>query len=495
MKKWLSGLLAALMLLSSLAATACSNAGSDTESDTSVGDSSKDTTSGTTIENAVDTEAPPAVNKQDYKGESFHMIAHTVPQGTWYYADEYINSGDSTHVLNNTIYEMNTMVEDHLGVELSYENIATTPQGDILYVTILPSLMAGDDDYQLCITHPYYSIYSFVTQNHALDFHELDDVDLDRTYWNRDVMDLLSINGHAYVGLGDLCRYSLNILYCNKELLKDVNRQVPYDMVRNGTWTLDELTALTTGLYHDNGNGKKDNQDIYGYAAMWDANATTFMQASGVYLMARNSEDDYELTMYGERLINLYEKLYNWTRDESTYLWYHAERNNPEIIVNFRDSRSYFTMNTLGAHYLDASFEYGILPMPKYDAAQEEYAHVNWGNNIIVPSSVENRELVGQVLEMMAYYSRTHVLEVYYNDVLQLRASNAPDDREMVELIYDTVVFDPGIAYCHGSMGMFDLVHTIAFCIRDEKSSLETYYRQKERTARNTMTALNQISE
>ncbi len=134
-----------------------------------------------------------------------------------------------------------------------------------------------------------------------------------------------------------------------------------------------------------------------------------------------------------------------------------ANRNNPDVTIDFLDNQAYFYMNTLGTHYVNADFDVGILPIPKYDTAQEEYAHVNWGNNIIVPTGIKNPRMVGQVLEMMAYYSRTHVPEVYYNDVLQLRASDAPDDRDMVELIYNTVVFDPGIAYCgyaDGSMGM-----------------------------------------
>ena len=52
-------------------------------------------------------------------------------------------------------------------------------------------------------------------------------------------------------------------------------------------------------------------------------------------------------------------------------------------------NRSCFTLDALGTRYLGADSGVGILPLPKYDAAQESYAHVNWGNNVVVPSTIK----------------------------------------------------------------------------------------------------------
>lgn len=49
-------------------------------------------------------------------------------------------------------------------------------------------------------------------------------------------------------------------------------------------------------------------------------------------------------------------------------------------------------------------FAVGILPLPKYDASRASYAHVNWGNNLIVPGTVQNKDMVRQTLELMSYY-------------------------------------------------------------------------------------------
>jgi hypothetical protein len=91
--------------------------------------------------------------------------------------------------------------------------------------------------------------------------------------------------------------------------------------------------------------------------------------------------------------------------------------------------------------------------------------------------------MVGQVLELMAYYSKTVVLPKYYDEVLQLRVSEAPDDRDMVELIYDTIVYDPAIAFCDGNQGLYNLVYITCFGIRENNENIASYYQKNNKSA------------
>ena len=441
-------------------------------------------TDGQSTEAATEAETGffPSIEKTDYQGEVFRMVGFNTP-GTWYFAESLSNEQGSVHVLNNTIYEMNTMVEDYLGISIEYEHVDTIVTGGEVFDKVSPSVMSGDDDYQLCILHPYYSYVNFITQNYALDFQELPDFDSRQPYWNSEVMERLSINGHQFIGLGDFCEYSINILYCNKDKLTEADRVVPYESVRNGTWTLDEFFALTSGLYADDGDGRRNNKDTYGFAAMWDANGSAFMQGCDIYVATRNENDTFELSLYNDRLEDMYEKLYNWSKDESTYIWSFGERNNASVTMDFLDGNAYFNHEKLGTIYLEAEFALGMLPMPKYDVNQAEYCHVNWGNNIILPGTVRNKDMVGQALELMGYYSKTMVQQKYYDEVLQLRVSEAPDDRDMVELIYNTVVFDPGIAFCDGNMQLWNLVYLPCFAILQNNKSASSFYRANSRGA------------
>jgi hypothetical protein len=114
--------------------------------------------------------------------------------------------------------------------------------------------------------------------------------------------------------------------------------------------------------------------------------------------------------------------------------------------------------------------------MPKYDAAQENYCHVNEGTPLIVPYTVRNKEMVGQVMELMAYYAGTTVLEKYYDEVLQLRVSDAPDDREMVELVFNTSVFDPGIPFSDESPALWNLAHAMYHCVAGKNRNISSFY-------------------
>ena len=473
-KRILAAILASLMLLSS--ATACATDGANEDGTRATQTVSESETLG---------EQFPAIEKTDYEGADFRMIGWTEP-GSWYYAEEYQNKTGNTSILNNTIYEMNTMVEDYLNVELSYETVKVVT-GHEVFEKVNPTVMSGDDIYQLCTLHAYYDYPSFITKNYALDFYSLENPDYDRDYWNRNVMDMLSINDKAYIGLSDLCWYSLYMIYCNKDMLKDANMKVPYEQVRNGEWTLDQFIASTTGLYVDNGDGQRNGQDIYGFAGMWDGEGNAFMQACDVYVAQKNSDGEFELTLYGDRLVEMYDKLYNWSKDEGVLPW---NFHNPAFTVDFKNDQSYFTCTGLGPHFLDADFQVGILPLPKYDEAQENYAHVNWGNNMVIPSTVQDKAMVGQVLELMSYYSRTMVLTKYYDEVLQLRVSEEPDDRDMVELIYNTIVFDPGIAFCDGSSQLFNLVYTTCFGIREDHANITSYYQSNYKAAEKWLQSL-----
>ena len=91
--------------------------------------------------------------------------------------------------------------------------------------------------------------------------------------------------------------------------------------------------------------------------------------------------------------------------------------------------------------------------------------------------------MVGQALELMGYYSKTMVRQKYYDEVLQLRVSEAPDDRDMVELIYNTVVFDPGIAFCDGNNELWNLVYLPCFAIINNNKSISAYYKSNSRSA------------
>jgi hypothetical protein len=261
------------------------------------------------------------------------------------------------------------------------------------------------------------------------------------------------------------------MIYTNKDLMATANLKMPYDMVRNGQWTFAEFFNITSNLYQDNGDGTKNPEDTFGFAGGLNDWGAVLPQAAGIFVASKNEDGGFDLSFYNERTVNLFDQFLTWTQDESVQVWTAGKEAGKS--VDFASQQSYMHGGILGTQYLNVDFEVGILPLPKYDVAQENYSHVNWGHELLVPTTVKNRDMVGHVLELMAFYSGTMVREKYYDEVLQLRVSEQPDDRDMVEIIYSTVVYDPGMVYAHAGNdtgNLYPLTYTFHNCIGDGKN-------------------------
>lgn len=86
----------------------------------------------------------------------------------------------------------------------------------------------------------------------------------------------------------------------------------------------------------------------------------------------------------------------------------------------------------------------GVLPYPMFDESQGEYSCLNRNGNIMVPSTVKNHLMVGQTIELLAYYSEP-VETAYFEDLLGTKLAHAPEDAKMPEIIWASQVSDPGV--------------------------------------------------
>ena len=91
---------------------------------------------------------------------------------------------------------------------------------------------------------------------------------------------------------------------------------------------------------------------------------------------------------------------------------------------------------------------YGILPVPKYDAEQEEYyTCMAFPFTIYSVSSAlsdEKADMAGAVLECMASESYRRVTPAVFETAMKLKYSSGDDDSRMYDLIRDAVQIDLG---------------------------------------------------
>ena len=95
--------------------------------------------------------------------------------------------------------------------------------------------------------------------------------------------------------------------------------------------------------------------------------------------------------------------------------------------------------------YLDYDIDFGVLPFPMYDLDQASvgYKSLQWGGYIGVLSYLRNPLMVGEALELLAFYSE-NVKITFYEKLLGKQVANMPDDAAMLEIIWDSVTTDVG---------------------------------------------------
>lgn len=89
----------------------------------------------------------------------------------------------------------------------------------------------------------------------------------------------------------------------------------------------------------------------------------------------------------------------------------------------------------------------GILPMPKYDEAQENYKSAAWGGAVWTLSrtfDMADAEKLGSALEAMSFYGYRDVIPVYKEVALKTKTTRDNESADMLDIIFGTIYFDFG---------------------------------------------------
>jgi hypothetical protein len=85
-----------------------------------------------------------------------------------------------------------------------------------------------------------------------------------------------------------------------------------------------------------------------------------------------------------------------------------------------------------------------------FDEAQKDvgYRSLDWGGWICIPSYTDDINMVADTLEVLAFYS-DDVKVTFYEKLLGKQVADAPEDRQMLDIIWDSICSDVGLTYSH----------------------------------------------
>ena len=90
--------------------------------------------------------------------------------------------------------------------------------------------------------------------------------------------------------------------------------------------------------------------------------------------------------------------------------------------------------------------------------------------------------MVGEVMELMAYYSAP-VKIAFFEDLLGSKLSEAPEDAEMLNIVWDTQTNDICLAVSSGNQALWDLLYMVGFLCRDGVDQYSSYIKTRSKVA------------
>lgn len=272
------------------------------------------------------------------------------------------------------------------------------------------------------------------------------------------------------------CPYAI---YFNKDIVADFNLDNPYELVYNKQWTVDKFIEMATAATTDsNGDGKFTTDDIRGVCTEENSKYISFMTGAGQFMMEKNAEGKVELCMNTDKMMTLIEKFAAFAKVTGAI----ADDNSMSIT----DGNLLFELHTIAhaVNFRESECDIGILPYPMYDENQEDYISLDWGGLMCIPTTIRNPKLVGATLELLAYESGNEVIPTYYDILLEGILARDTDTIAMLDILFDTIAYEPGGNYFGFEGGFTDYFYVIPrLAIRDKSTDFASWDKKLNKQA------------
>jgi len=475
-KKYLSVFLLIAVVVSAFAVmNGCQNETGDKE-----GDGTK--TPGSTEEERLYPDLP----ESDFKGYTFTFDQWDI-DGWGMIKDIFAEASDETKV-GAAVYRRNSIIEDQykIEIELVQEDINTIQQ------TYQQQVSAGDQDFDVFLVRGH-EMQFVLPADLCLDLYDLPHCDFTKPWWDANSVAQFSIDNRLYMVESDMTLRDKNATACvmfNKAVQEDYQIGDIYSLVETNEWTWEKMIELARKATHDNGDSQWDENDTYGWVSLDDITYIMLHGADARY--ATKDENDLPVPGFGEvRTLEVAQTITDILY-KADYFWHLSKTTDPSGSGQLfpEDRALFYTDAIFRAQSLnDMETDFGIMPVPKYDETQETYGHsvsIHFTSAITVPKTNNNLERTSIILEALAAESKYTVIPEYYDVYVKIRNTRDEEAKAMLDLIFDTRVYDMGEYFQFGYLNsyflriwtnkQFDNVNTLYAAYKDAvQQSIEDF--------------------
>lgn len=436
MKKKIASLMLILAMLLPSAA-ACSESGDGNSNNT------KDTQTPENTE--TETAEPNILDGLNFNGRDFRIQM----SATAISSDAYMHGSDefTGDVVNDAVHSRNMAVEERLGVKLVYTE--TDYNWDKVANEVRNYVYAGTDEFDL-IVNDQRGLSTSSIEKLLINAYDCKYFDFNKPYWWDSYMKDLSItNNNLYLLVGDyfidVLRKS-HVIYYNRNLYTDLYGD-PDDLYKSviaGDWTYDKFISYITESYSDlNGNSKADADDQYGMIIGGVGGSIfPFVYGTEAKFIGRNTDGTPYLDMNNDRMIELYDKVYNAFYSVGTRTAY-AE-NGADLHTKFMSGTSLFISGAgIGDFdvFRDMEDDIGLVPYPKIDENQKDYVTVIHDTAEIgaIPITCKDPDFASAVIQALCEETYNTLIPAYYETALKIKYVRDDYTAQMIDLVHDGI--------------------------------------------------------
>ena len=398
-----------------------------------------------------------------YEGETAVVLS----RDEWASIGQFVAHDSDSDVIRDSVIKRNGMITERLGVEIRNLPVKGGSWNANLNEYIRTTVLAGSAEYDMIANFAYYGS-ALAMEGYYYDLGKLDHLHLDQPWWNQDYIEQSVLNERMYMVVNDACllalRYTM-VTFFHKSLaenwLTDVNL---YEVVDNDEWTLEYFIEALRGIYQDRNGSEVDQEDLFGMITSTSTqNMDGFFAGLGLRACTFNEESGLpELSIHNDLTIGCFDMMRSMLFENDGVYVIGTTTDDYRLAVNaFAEGCSVFSTGQLdngGMLVSTMEEKFGILPMPKLSAEDPYTTTPQDAYDILtLPASMASKQsraqMLGAVMEYMAYSSYLTVKPGYFETITKLRYSADSEDARMFDLISENIIFDFGMIYSSSIKG------------------------------------------
>jgi len=436
----------ALLLAGLLVSASLAGCGSDEVSDSITADTAAVETVRTETEPLRSADLLPA---SDFGGADYVIIGREYAKLGTLPAMEFVVEEMTGDIINDTIYKRNQTVEENFDVTIS----AITGDAAALVQT---SVTAGDGAYDLSWAHVN-SMSTLSLNGYLANYYDMPHIDMTGAWWNQLAVESLTQNGKCFLQMNYIPFTGVmlsHVLFFNMDMVTEYGMTSPYDHVNENTWTFDTFAAMVETVSVDkNGDGAKDEGDIYGLLSSHGTSGVAFAVGMDVQPLTFAADGSFSLSLLSDRNQSILESIVSLTHTPASWLITDYSKEN-DLAKMFAAGQGLFYsgfMTDAYQFFRDMEQDYGLIVFPKWEASDDSYiTTVTGGTGLLgIPKVTVDTDRTGLVTEALAIESYYDVYPAVFETVINSKLLRDEDSQKMFRLLMDGLEISFARTYKH----------------------------------------------